>query len=721
MANALLRPILRHEASKVGSLLSDKLAKNILAIQIQTRLASTKAGDPGRIISQHLIGVGKRPDLARLTKHNFPAWPTRHLSLGLVKRSLAAKERKANEHLDDPSVQADYYAALLAHKYPEVVAKRYENPSVASNAECESLYLGALELLGETQKAATIRNSGVQSQGAPGSFTGEAVAGAVKRPIVTSSGLKSDPIHVVLQDSKGSLFFRYVRLLVMLGVSFYALIVLVAVASETSGILKGPPQAKHDTSMSQPTVKFTDVHGVDEARADLEEIVAFLRDPTKYTGLGGRLPKGVLLTGPPGTGKTLLARAVAGEAGVPFFFMSGSEFDEMYVGVGAKRVRELFAAAKAKAPSIVFIDELDAIGARRNSRDQAYVKQTLNQLLVDLDGFSQTTGVIFIAATNFPELLDPALTRPGRFDKIVNVDLPDVRGRIAILKHHMKNVETASDVDVESVARGTPGFSGADLQNLVNQAAIHASQVNAHQVDTNHFEWAKDKILMGAEKKSMVLTDSTKRLTAFHEAGHALMAMYTPGATSLYKATILPRGRALGVTFQLPEMDKYDQTKKELLAQIDVCMGGKAAEEFVNGPENVTSGCASDLKKATQIARQMVTSYGMSDKVGPVELSDKWQEWSAKTRELAESEIRDLLQKSEDRAKKMLYERSKELHRLAEALVEYETLDKADIERVVNGEKPVKAKKAALSESVASIIKGTRPIPAARDRSPPAL
>ncbi|KAK9321750.1 peptidase family M41-domain-containing protein [Lipomyces orientalis] len=721
MANVLLRPILRHEASKVGSLLKGNLTKNFVAFRAHTRLASTNCSEPGRVISAHLIGFGKRPELARLTKHDVVASASRHLSLGLVKRSLAAKERKANEHLDDPSVQADYYAALLAHKYPEVVVKRYENSSVASNAECESLYLGALELLGETQKAAAVRNSGVQDQGAPAAFSGETATAGVKRPSITSSGLKSDPIHVVLQDSKGSLFFRYVRLLVMLGVSFYALIVLVAVASETSGILKGPPQAKHDTSMSQPTVKFTDVHGVDEARADLEEIVAFLRDPTKYTGLGGRLPKGVLLTGPPGTGKTLLARAVAGEAGVPFFFMSGSEFDEMYVGVGAKRVRELFAAAKAKAPSIVFIDELDAIGARRNSRDQAYVKQTLNQLLVDLDGFSQTTGVIFIAATNFPELLDPALTRPGRFDKIVNVDLPDVRGRIAILKHHMKNVETASDVDVESVARGTPGFSGADLQNLVNQAAIHASQVNAHQVDTNHFEWAKDKILMGAEKKSMVLTDSTKRLTAFHEAGHALIAMYTPGATSLYKATILPRGRALGVTFQLPEMDKYDQTKKELLAQIDVCMGGKAAEEFINGPENVTSGCASDLKKATQIARQMVTSYGMSDKVGPVELSDKWQEWSAKTRELAESEIRDLLQKSEERAKKLLYERSKELNRLAEALVEYETLDKADIERVVNGEKPVKAKKAALSESVASIIKGTRPIPAARDRTPPAL
>ncbi|KAK9464612.1 peptidase family M41-domain-containing protein [Lipomyces arxii] len=636
-------------------------------------------------------------------------WDKRFLA-----KTLANKEKQANENLHDADVQAEYYATLLSHKFPEVVVKRYETPGVASNQECKSLYLGALEALGQDNKAAALRDSAVDhSNGtAGGDLSGQ-------RSILSSAGMKSDPIHVVLHETKGSLVFRFVRgalfIVSALALSYFA----VTAITDATGVLKGPPQARQDTGMTQPKVKFTDVHGVDEARADLEEIVAFLRDPTKYTGLGGRLPKGVLLTGPPGTGKTLLARAVAGEAGVPFFFMSGSEFDEMYVGVGAKRVRELFAAAKAKAPSIVFIDELDAIGARRNSRDQAYVKQTLNQLLVDLDGFSQSTGVIFIAATNFPELLDPALTRPGRFDKIVNVDLPDVRGRIAILKHHMKNVETSKSVDVEAIARGTPGFSGADLQNLVNQAAIHASQVNALQVDTNHFEWAKDKILMGAEKRTMVLTEKTKRLTAFHEAGHALMAMYTPGATTLYKATILPRGRALGITFQLPEMDKYDQTKKELLAQIDVCMGGKAAEEFINGSENVTSGCASDLKKATSIAKQMVTSFGMSDKVGPVQLSDDWQEWSAKTRELAEEEIRDMLQKSEDRAKSLLLKRSIELNRLADALVEYETLDKIDIERVVQGEKPVKAKKASITESVANLVQGAAPIPVTRESSSP--
>ncbi|KAK9449943.1 peptidase family M41-domain-containing protein [Limtongia smithiae] len=672
MANLLVRGMSAQRATRIavsristGFALSSRHLTSTVSSRLRPTLASSAAA-PARTAAVTLL----RPQSIRL----ISSWNA---------RILAAKEQKANANAENPEIQADFYSVLLEHGFPQVVVERFENPSIAHNKECESFYFQALEQLGDTKKVEGVRQE--ISQGA------ESVQAAAWSRPGNGSGLKSDPIHVILQDSKGALLFRYIRLVVMIGTSAYLLLTTVALVTEGASFFKGPPQANKDTSMTQPTVKFSDVHGVDEARADLEEIVAFLRDPSKFTGLGGRLPKGVLLTGPPGTGKTLLARAVAGEAGVPFFFMSGSEFDEMYVGVGAKRVRELFAAAKAKAPSIVFIDELDAIGARRNSRDQAYVKQTLNQLLVDLDGFAQSTGVIFIAATNFPELLDPALTRPGRFDKIVNVDLPDVRGRIAILRHHMKNVECSKNVDVDSIARGTPGFSGADLQNLVNQAAIYASRKNAVAVDTNHFEWAKDKILMGAEKTTMVITEESKRLTAYHEAGHALMAMYTPGATSLYKATILPRGRALGVTFQLPEMDKHSQSKKELLAQIDVCMGGKAAEEYINGSDNVTSGCSSDLRKATQIARQMVTSFGMSEKVGPVELAEEWQQWSATTREVAESEIRDMLQKSEDRAKKLLRDRSVELKRLAEALVDYETLDRGDMERAVRGEKPKKA------------------------------
>jgi ATP-dependent metalloprotease len=443
---------------------------------------------------------------------------------------------------------------------------------------------------------------------------------------------------------------------------------------ENSGLLKTTAAQTEYEPSSQQAVKFDDVQGCDEAKDELEELVQFLKNPQRFTELGGKLPKGVLLTGPPGTGKTLLARAVAGEAEVPFFFMSGSEFDEMYVGVGARRVRELFAAARRKAPSIVFIDEIDAIGSKRNPKDQTYMKQTLNQLLVDLDGFSQTEGVIFIAATNFPELLDKALVRPGRFDRHVNVPLPDVRGRVQILKHHMKGIQFASDVDVSITARGTPGFSGADLANLVNQAAIQASREGVREVGQKQLEFAKDKILMGAERRSAVITDDSKRLTAYHEGGHALVAYYTPGAMPLHKATIMPRGAALGMTVQLPEMDKVqyspatylltsclhsiDQhvlinqchhsqdsfTRKEFLAQLDVCLGGRVAEEMIFGEENVTSGAHSDIVKATDVAKRMVRYYGMSDKVGPVGYDDDdMQQLSTQTKLLIEGEIKALV------------------------------------------------------------------------------
>lgn len=389
--------------------------------------------------------------------------------------------------------------------------------------------------------------------------------------------------------ARGYILWRVLR---WIGVTFtyaFCLLTILSLALENSGLLKTTttPQTEYEPS-SQQVVKFSDVQGCDEAKQELEELVQFLKDPHRFTELGGKLPKGVLLTGPPGTGKTLLARAVAGEAGVPFFFMSGSEFDEMYVGVGARRVRDLFgkwlasltftnsrktmllpgltdfvcltAAARRKAPSIVFIDELDAIGSKRNPKDSTYMKQTLNQLLVDLDGFSQSEGVIFIAATNFPELLDKALVRPGRFDRMVNVPLPDVRGRMQILKHHMKSVMMAPDVDVSVIARGTPGFSGAELANLINLAAIQASRESVREVDMRHLEFAKDKIIMGAERRSAVITDASKKLTAYHEGGHALVAYYTPGAMPLHKATIMPRGRALGMTVQLPEMDKVKQS-----------------------------------------------------------------------------------------------------------------------------------------------------------------
>lgn len=506
------------------------------------------------------------------------------------------------------------------------------------------------------------------------------------------SGSKQDPIHVVVTETFWMSLSRWIKWLVPLGLISYAAYYGFNVLVENGSIVKGTSADDKSIEVTDSDVRFSDCKGVDEAKAELEEVVDFLKDPSKYVSLGAELPKGVLLTGPPGTGKTLLARATAGEAGVPFFFMSGSEFDELYVGVGAKRVRELFAKARARAPAIVFIDELDAIGGKRKSRDQAYAKQTLNQLLVELDGFSQSEGIIILGATNFPDSLDKALTRPGRFDKIVPVDLPDVRGRIEILKQHLKKVSVSKDVDPSVIARSTTGLSGAALKNLVNQAALHAAQNNALSVNMNDLEWAKDKVLMGGERKTMVMTEETRRNTAYHEAGHAIAAMFTNGATPLYKATILPRGRALGVTFQLPEMDKHDITKQECFARLDVCMGGKIAEEMLYGPNNVTSGCSSDLSSATSMARAMVTSYGMSDKVGPVKLSDKWETWSPKLRDLADQETREYLIDAEKRCRELLNDRRIELKRLAEGLLEYETLNKDEIEKVVRGEKIDKLK-----------------------------
>lgn len=597
-------------------------------------------------------------------------------------RQLSANEQTANHALGDATTQADFYRKLLKAKYPQVVVKRYESPGVARDSACDELYVEALKQTGHAAKVP----SGLAGEHSGAGFTPSNAFSSLK-------GTSSDPVHVLVTETPASTILKWLKWLIPMALATYVIAVGISFITDSASIIKGPGgidlgQSKLEAVRGEKSnVRFSDVLGVDEARDELQEIVDFLKDPSKFTGLGGKLPKGVLLTGPPGTGKTLLARAVAGEAGVPFFFMSGSEFDELYVGVGAKRVRELFGAARSKAPAIVFIDELDAIGGKRNPKDQAYSKQTLNQLLVDLDGFNQSSGVIFIAATNFPEMLDKALTRPGRFDKIVNVELPDVRGRAAILEHHMRSVEFDNHVNVMNLARGTPGFSGADLANLVNQAAVYASQTKARAVATRHFEWAKDKILLGAERKSMVMTQDTRLNTAFHEAGHAIMALYTPGATPLYKATILPRGSALGITFQLPELDKYDQTRSELLAILDVCMGGKVAEEMIRGPENVTSGCSSDLRSATNVAKAMVTAYGMSQKIGPVNLSEQWGEWSADTRHLAEAEIRDLLLASEARTRDMLKNRHLELERLAQGLIEYETLDKEDIERVVRGER----------------------------------
>lgn len=634
------------------------------------------------------LNVGFRPLLT--TK-------TRYISNSTIS-ILQNQERLANSDLNNAGAQVEFYKLLMNNNYPHLVVQRYETPGIASSAESTAIYIDALNKTGKKGKAEQVSKSlmasgsGVQNGGSlPHGF-----------------GSRYEPVHVIVSESAITIISKWLKWLIPIALLTYGATNAFNYLVENGTIFKNSEVADKSVDVSQSTVRFKDVCGCDEARAELEEIVDFLKDPSRFTGLGGKLPKGVLLTGPPGTGKTLLARATAGEAGVPFFFMSGSEFDELYVGVGAKRIRELFGQAREKSPAIIFIDELDAIGGKRNPKDQAYAKQTLNQLLVELDGFSQSLGIIIIGATNFPESLDKALTRPGRFDKEVTVDLPDVRGRIDILKNHMENVETAENVDPSIIARGTPGLSGAELMNLVNQAAVHASQLSAPAVDMNHFEWAKDKILMGAAKKKMVITEEARKNTAYHEAGHAIMAMFSQGATPLYKATILPRGRALGVTFQLPEMDKVDMTKKECFARLDVCMGGKIAEEMIHGPENVTSGCSSDLANATSVARAMVTSYGMSDNIGPVRLSDNWDSWSPKIRDMADNEIRDYLIASENRTRMLLRQRQTELKRLAEGLLEYETLTRDEMEKIVRGE-PINKTKVISNTVIKSPSSSPRP------------
>ncbi len=455
----------------------------------------------------------------------------------------------------------------------------------------------------------------------------------------------------------------------------------------------------------QGRVTFDDVAGVDEAKDDLEEIVEFLRDPQKFQRLGGRIPRGALLVGPPGTGKTLLARAIAGEANVPFFTISGSDFVEMFVGVGASRVRDMFEQAKKNAPCIIFIDEIDAVGRHRGAglgggNDER--EQTLNQLLVEMDGFEANEGIILIAATNRPDVLDPALLRPGRFDRQVVVPAPDIIGREKILKVHVRKVPLAPDVDLKVIARGTPGFSGADLSNLVNEAALLAARRGKRVVTQHEFEDAKDKVMMGAERRSMAMTEEEKRLTAYHEAGHSLVSLFIPGNDPLHKVTIIPRGRALGVTYNLPERDRYSMKKHEMEAYLAMVFGGRVAEEIIFGPENVTTGAANDIKQATNMARSMVTEYGMSDKLGRIRYRDNQEEvflghsvtrsqnMSPDTAQLIDSEVRRLVDEGEQRARTFLTEHLEDLHTLAKGLLEYETLSGQEVRDLLNGKPPVR-------------------------------
>ena len=492
-------------------------------------------------------------------------------------------------------------------------------------------------------------------------------------------------------------------------ISWFPMILLIGVwiffmRQANSGNNKAMSFGKSRARLIENTKKvtFKDVAGADEAKQELEEIIDFLKDPDKFQRLGGKIPKGVLMVGPPGTGKTLLAKAVAGEADVPFFSISGSDFVEMFVGVGASRVRDMFAQAKKNAPCLLFIDEIDAVGRHRGAglgggNDER--EQTLNQLLVEMDGFEANENVILIAATNRPDVLDPALLRPGRFDRQVTVTNPDKKGREEILKVHVKKVPLAKDVNLSVIARGTPGFSGADLANLVNEAALLAARKNKHKVTSSDFDEAKDKVLMGSERRSMAMDENEKKLTAYHEAGHAICSLYVESTDPIHKATIIPRGRALGMVQQLPEKDQYSYSRIKMLSRLIIMMGGRVAEELKFGEKNVTSGASSDIAAATNLARSMVTEWGMSEKLGPVLYAENTGEvflgksvtqsknMSEETARLVDAEIKQLVVDAHDKAYKLLQEKSEEWERLAQALLEYETLTGEEIEQVIKGEK----------------------------------
>jgi len=513
--------------------------------------------------------------------------------------------------------------------------------------------------------------------------------------------LDESGVQIVAREPKGGITAIIIAALpwiVILGLWFFLLRQLQAGGSRAFAF--GKSKAKL-LAGDTPKITFADVAGADEAKVELQEIIEFLKDPQKFTRLGGRLPKGALLVGPPGTGKTLLAKAVAGEAGRPFFSMSGSDFVEMFVGVGASRVRDLFEQGKAHAPCIIFIDEIDAVGRHRGAglgvgHDER--EQTLNQLLVEMDGFESNDGVILLAATNRPDVLDPALLRPGRFDRQIVVDAPDVRGREQILRIHTRKIPLGTDVRLDVIAKGTPGMAGADLANLVNEAAVLAARKNKSLVDHRDFEEAKDKVMLGVERRSLVLTEDERKLTAYHEAGHAIVALKTPGSDPIHKVTIVPRGRALGLTASLPEVDRHNYTKEWLIGSLAMFFGGRVAEEIIFGPEKVTTGAGNDIERATALARRMVTQFGMSERIGPPAVGDKEQEIflgrefaqrrviSERTAEAVDDEVKRLVDEAYAKAMEIVQANRELLDRIAVALLERETIDREDLDRLMKGE-----------------------------------
>ncbi|CAN6482761.1 unnamed protein product [Victoria cruziana] len=605
---------------------------------------------------------------------------------------------EADANPKDASKQSALLAELNKHS-PESVIKRFEQREHAADSKAVAEYLRALVVTDAISEYLADEKSGKPSS-LPALLQElkQRVVGNADEPFLNPGISERQPLHVVMVDpkapNKSTRFFQELISTILFTVVVGVMWVMGAAALQkyvgglggigTPGVGSSSSYAPKEINkeiMPEKNVKtFKDVKGCDDAKHELEEVVEYLKNPAKFTRLGGKLPKGILLTGAPGTGKTLLAKAIAGEAGVPFFYRAGSEFEEMFVGVGARRVRSLFQAAKKKAPCIIFIDEIDAVGSTRKQWE-GHTKKTLHQLLVEMDGFEQNEGIILMAATNLPDILDPALTRPGRFDRHIVVPNPDVKGRQEILELYLQDKPLADDVDVKALARGTPGFNGADLANLVNIAAIKAAVEGVEKLSGVQLEFAKDRIIMGTERKTMFISEESKKLTAYHESGHAIVAFNTDGAHPIHKATIMPRGSALGMVTQLPSSDETSISKKQLLARLDVCMGGRVAEELIFGPEHVTTGASSDLHSATELAQYMVSSCGMSDAIGPVYVKDRP---GSEMQSRIDAEVMKLIKEAYDRVKTLLKKHESALHALANALLEYETLTAQEIKEILH-------------------------------------
>lgn len=666
----------------------------------------------------------------------------------ITRKRLTSMESQANDDVRDADKQASYLKALLLQGDCWAVIRRFEDPRFARNQDCIVAYLSALQQEDEFGRATRFfdYNPGgspkFESNDEPPKFdyhrststefgAGDKLGGNLDESFLRmlNFGTKEKPLFVTNVPPTG--FWR--RLIGLLNMTLIGYLVYTYVGGLFNGGGEGRMipglgggkayQVYDPENPGERVVKFDDVLGCDEAKAELQEIVEFLKDPSKFDRLGAKMPKGVLLIGSPGTGKTLLARAVAGEADVPFIYASGSQFDEVFVGVGSMRIRQMFEAARSKAPAILFIDEIDAVASKRSAKDPQHARMSLNQLLTELDGFSDNPGVVVIAATNLPDSLDKALLRPGRFDRHVMVPLPDVKGRRQILDHFLnldtlKGIttyqlggETTKQLDTASLARATVGFSGAELYKLVNTARIRASVAGAMRLTQMHLEAAFTEMVMGVERRSALIPHADRAITAYHEGGHALVAMKTADAMPVHKATIVPRGRALGMVAQLPDSDELSVTKAQLLARMDVALGGRYAEEIVFGEQYVTTGASSDFEQATAIARAMVTQYGMSERLGPIVVQDNdGTNWAPQTRELIDLEIKRLMDESCSRVRSVLLENRAILDRIAAALLQSETLTRVEINAIVEGKAHVVSEKTTQKheggEAVAAFISG---------------